>query len=61
MVEVINEVKNLKQLYIGKSLTSSPVINKASGLSSNSVVNKKGGNVKKKTICKRIENIRIKK
>ena len=54
MVEVINGVKNLKQLNIGKGLTSSPIINKASGLNSNPVINKKGGNVKKKkTICKR--------
>ena len=52
MVEVINGVKNLKQLNIGKGLTSSPVINKASGLQSNPVVNKKGGNVKKKKIGK---------
>ena len=48
MVEIINGVKNLKQLNIGKGLTSSPVINKASGLQSTPVVNKKGGNVKKK-------------
>ena len=48
MVEVINGVKNIKKLNIGKGLTSSPVINKASGLSSNHVVNKKGGNVKKR-------------
>ena len=48
MVEVINGVKNIKKLNIGKGLTSSPVINKASGLSSNPVVNKKGGNVKKR-------------
>ena len=48
MVEIINGVKNLKQLYIGKGLTSSPIINKASGLSSNPVVNKKGGNIKKR-------------
>ena len=45
MVEVINGVKNLKQIYVGKGLTSSPVVNKASGLTSNSVVNKKGGNI----------------
>ena len=32
MVEVINGVKNIKKLNIGKGLTSSPVINKASGL-----------------------------
>ena len=48
MVEVINGVKNIKNLNIGKGLTSSPVINKASGLSSNPVVNKKGGNIKKR-------------
>ena len=48
MVEVINRVKNIKKLNIGKGLTSSPVINKASGLSSKPVVNKKGGNVKKR-------------
>ena len=47
MVEIINGVKNIKQLHIGKGLTSSPIINKASGLSYNPVVNKKGGNVKK--------------
>ena len=48
MVEIINRVKNLKQLNIGRGLTSSPVINKGSGLSSNPVINKKGGNIKKK-------------
>ena len=48
MVEVINGVKNLKQISVGKGLTSSPVINKASGLSSNPVVNKKGGKIKKR-------------
>ena len=48
MVEIINGVKNIKKLNIGKGLTSSPVINKASGLSSNPVANKKGGNVKKR-------------
>ena len=48
MVEVINGVKNLKQLNIGKGLTSSPIINKASGLSSNPIVNKKGLNIKKR-------------
>ena len=47
MVEVINGVKNIKKLNIGKGLTSSPVINKASGLSSNPV-NKNGGNIKKR-------------
>ena len=35
MVEVINGVKNIKKLNIGKGLTSTPV------------VNKKGGNIKK--------------
>ena len=48
MVEVINGVKNIKKLNIGKGLTSSPVINKGPGLQSTPVVNKKGGNVKKK-------------
>ena len=48
MVEVINGVKNLKQLNIGKGLTSSTIIDKASGLNYNPVVNKKGGNIKKK-------------
>ena len=48
MVEVINGVKNIKKLNIGKGLKSTPIINKASGLSSNPVVNKKGGNIKKK-------------
>ena len=48
MVEIINGVKNIKKLNIGKGLTLSRVINKASGLSSNPVVNKKGGNVKRK-------------
>ena len=48
MVEVINGVKNLKQIYVGKGLKSSPVINKASGLSSNPIINKKGGNIKKR-------------
>ena len=52
MVEVINGVKNLKQLNIGKGLTSSPIINKASGLSSNPIIDKKGGNIKKKRIGK---------
>ena len=48
MVEIINGVKNIKKLNIGKGLTSSPVINKASGLQSAPIINKKGGNVKKK-------------
>ena len=39
MVEVINGQKNLEQLNIGKGLTSSPIINKESGLQSNPVVN----------------------
>ena len=51
MVEIINGVKNIKKLNIGKGLTSSPVI-KSSGLSSNPIMNKKGGNVKKKKIGK---------
>ena len=61
MVEVINGVKNLTQLNIGKGLTSSPVINKASGLKSTPVVNKKGGYIKKKTNSKGIKNTRMKK
>ena len=40
MVEVINGVKNIKNVNIGKGLTSSPVI-KSLGLQSNPVVNKK--------------------
>ena len=52
MVEVINRVKNIKKLNIGKGLTSSPVINKASGLQSTPIINKKGGNIKKKRIGK---------
>ena len=44
MVEVINEVKNIKRLNIGKGLTSSPVINKAAGLQSTPIMNKKGEN-----------------
>ena len=48
MVEIINGVKNIKKLNIGKGLTSNPIVNKASGLYSNPIVNKKGGNVKKK-------------
>ena len=50
MVEVINGVKTIKKLSIGKGLTSSPITNKASGLSSNPIINKKGGNVKQKKI-----------
>ena len=52
MVEVINGVKNIKNLNIGKGLTSSPIINKGSGLQSTPVVNKKGGNAKKRQIAK---------
>ena len=52
MVEVINGVKNIKKLNIGKGLTSSPVVNKASGLTSNPVVNKKGGKIKKNKLLK---------
>ena len=52
MVEVINGVKNLKHLNIGKGLTSSPIINKASGLKSTPVVNKKGGYIKKNKLQK---------
>ena len=48
MVEVINGVKNIKKWNIGKGLTSSPVVNKASGLQSTPIINKKGGNIKKK-------------
>ena len=44
MVEVINGVKNIKKLNIGKGLTSSPVVNEASGLQP--VVKKR--NVKKR-------------
>ena len=47
MVEIIDGVKNIKKLNIGKGLTSSPIINKASGLQSTPAVDKKGGNVKK--------------
>ena len=48
MVEVINGVKNIKKLSIGKGLKSTPIVNKASGLKSTPIVNKKGGNVKKR-------------
>ena len=44
MVEIINGVKNIKKLNIGKGLTSSPIINKASGLKP--IVNK--GKIKKR-------------
>ena len=48
MVDVINGVKNIKKLNIGRGLKSSPVINKASGLKSTPIINKKGGKVKKR-------------
>ena len=44
MVEVINGVKNIKKLNIGKGLKSTPIINKASGLKP--IVNK--GKIKKR-------------
>ena len=54
MVEIINGVKNIKKLNIGKRLKSTTIVNKGSGLSSNPVINKKGGKLKKKkTGCKR--------
>ena len=52
MVEIVNGVKNIKKLDIGKGLTSSPVMNKASRLQSTPILNKKGGNVKKRQIAK---------
>ena len=61
MVEIINGVKNIKNINIGKGLTSNPIVIKGSGLNSTPVVNKKGGKIiKKKTICQRIKNFRIK-
>ena len=39
MVEVINGVKNLKRIYVGKGLKSTPIVNKASGLKP--IVNKR--------------------
>ena len=61
MVEVINGVKNIKKINIGKGLKST-IINKASGLSSNPVVNKKGGNIKKrKQIAKGLKILELKK
>ena len=48
MIEIVNGVKTIKKLNIGKGLTSSAVINKASGLKSTPIINKKGGNIKKK-------------
>ena len=41
MVEIINGVKNIKKLNIGKGLKSSPVINKGSGLHVNKKMLKK--------------------
>ena len=48
MVEIINGVKNIKKLNIGKGLQSTPIVNKASGLQSTPVVNKERGNIKKR-------------
>ena len=48
MVEIINGVKNIKNINIGKGLTSNPIVNKSSGLNSTPVVNKKGGRIIKK-------------
>ena len=48
MVEVINGVKNLKRIYVGKGLKSTPIVNKGSGLKSTPIVNKKGGKIKKR-------------
>ena len=45
MVEIINGVKNIKNINIGKGLTSNPIVHKASGLFSTPVVNKKGGKI----------------
>ena len=56
MVEIINGVKNIKKLNIGKGLQSTPIINKGSELQSTPVVNKKGGNVEKKKKRKRIKD-----
>ena len=44
MVEIINGVKNIKKLNIGKGLKSTPIVNKASGLKP--IVNK--GKIKKR-------------
>ena len=44
MVEVINGVKNLKQIYVGRGLKSTPIVNKGSGLKP--IVNK--GKIKKR-------------
>ena len=48
MVEIINGVKNIKKINIGKGLKSTPIVNKASGLKSTPIINKKGGNIKKR-------------
>ena len=48
MIEIINGVKNIKNINIGKGLTSNPIVNKASGLHSNPIDNKKGGKIIKK-------------
>ena len=48
MVEIINGVKSIKKLNIGKGLKSTPIMNKGFGLSSNPVINKKGGKIKKR-------------
>ena len=50
MVEIINGIKNIKKLNIGKGLTSNPIVNKASGLHSTPLVNKKGGKIKRKHV-----------
>ena len=52
MVDVINGVKYLKHLNIGKGLKSTPIVNKGFGLQSTPIVDKKGGNIKKKKIGK---------
>ena len=57
MVEVINGVKNLKRIYVGKGLKSTPIVNKASGLKSTPIVNKKGGKVKRKKIGKGLKTL----
>ena len=58
MVEIINGVKNLKQIQVAKGLKSTPIVNKASGLKP--IVNKR--KIKKKMqVCKRVKNSRMKK
>ena len=47
MVEVINGVKNIEKLNIGKELQSAPVVNKGSGLQLTPIINKKRGNIRK--------------